>query len=165
MSVVAPRADLRFLLPLRAGEKVVVPAGERALAAAATGDGLAVINVMAAPWPLADGAVDHVFLPAPDAATSSPVAFSLRRARRWLVHHRFEPWASYGVREGMHTPTLLVPLEVSAPTRFFFRQRFVPYSAAGRLLAPLASWLATLQQHATLFRDLLLLCRRLPPLA
>lgn len=71
----------------------------------------------------------------------------------------FQAVTIYGVRETLDDPRWLVPLARPEPTRYYFEQRFMPYTAGGHLLGHLATWLARLGMHRWLFRDLVFVGR------
>jgi hypothetical protein len=85
--------------------------------------------------------------------------YSIGEVKKELAENRFSIEQHYGVRDNLQRPALLVPIAERAPTQFFFQQRFIPYSTAGRLLRPLVLLLAEYGPYPLLFAAILFVCR------
>ncbi len=80
-------------------------------------------------------------------------------ARSRLQKLGFQAVTIYGVRDSLNDPRWLVPLTRPGPARFYFEQRFTPYTVGGHLLGHLATWLASLGMQHWLFRDIVFVGR------
>jgi hypothetical protein len=182
MTITSPLTDIRFLLPLSAGQRVLLPAGQPELASALTADGLQVATAGEETVdPMTGAIMDHAILPDPPAERTEAfisqavnalkpggyLLFALLN-KHWRLHG-LRPWlakqgltmvAIYGVHPGLHKPSVLVPLMDSKPTHFFLRRRYIPYSFGSRAVYPLALWLASWELHWLLFKEWFVVGRR-----
>jgi hypothetical protein len=69
----------------------------------------------------------------------------------------------FGAYDGLAHPQILVPLEAPPPARFFFSNILLPVTRFAVWMRPLAALLACLGLQRLLFRDLVIVARRLSP--
>lgn len=175
------QTDIRFLLPLEAGDRVCLFKGNPSLQQGLSDDGL--IHVLAAEESgtvLPAAGMDHaVIATMPQRDFQSTLAEASRvlrpggtlflgilpphrrTIRRMLRKSGFDVISIWGVRDNLSNPQYFIPLENAAASRYFFEQIHIPGSFRSEVFRRLSKVVTALGLHSYLYREFTILARKI----